>query len=54
MPSSCSARFLNRDAMVGMLHFGKDMLEGSESVEVSEERDLAVFYYYRDGAWDLY
>ncbi|MCP3957831.1 MAG: polyamine aminopropyltransferase [bacterium] len=47
-------RFLNRDAMVGMLHFGKGMLEDSAGVEVSEERDLAVFYYYRDGAWDLY
>ena len=51
---SVETRFLNRDAMVSMLHFGKGLLDRLEQVEVSEERNLAVFYYYRDGAWDLY
>jgi spermidine synthase len=44
-------RFLNRDAMLSMLHFGKGF---DDEVEVSNEINLAIFYYYRDGDWDLY
>lgn len=47
-------RFLNRDAMLGMLSFGKGVFDDLETVAVSEESDLAVFSYYRDGAWDLF
>ena len=44
-------RFLNRDAMLSMLHFGKGF-DGEG--EVSNETNFAIFYYYRDGDWDLY
>ena len=44
-------RFLNQDAMVSMLHFGKGF---DDEVEVSNETTLAVFYYYRDGDWEAY
>jgi len=44
-------RFLNRDAMLSMLHFGKGF---DGEVEVSNETNFAIFYYYRDGDWDLY
>ena len=47
-------RFLNRDAMHSMLYFGKGFLDDLDAVTVSDESDLAVFHYYRDGAWDLY
>lgn len=47
-------RFLNREAMVSMLNFGKGMLEEIDQVEVNDERDLAVYEYYRKGAWDIY
>lgn len=47
-------RFLNHDAMVSMLHFGKGLLDNRDTIRVSDEQELAVFYYYRDGAWDLY
>jgi spermidine synthase len=43
-------RFLNRDAMVSMLHFGKGF---DDDVEVSDETNFAIFYYYRDGDWEL-
>ncbi len=43
--------FLNRDAMVSMLHFGKGF---DREVEASDHSNLAVFYYYRDGNWDVY
>jgi spermidine synthase len=44
-------RFLNRDAMVSMLHFGKGF---DDEVEVSDEANFAIFYYYRDGEWDVF
>ncbi len=47
-------RFLNPDAMLSMLHFGKGTLDDIDEVDVSEESNLAVFYYYRDSDWDLY
>ncbi|MEM7351305.1 MAG: polyamine aminopropyltransferase [Acidobacteriota bacterium] len=47
-------RFLSPEAMVGMLHFGKGIVEGAGELEVSDEANLAVFYYYRDSDWDLY
>ena len=48
---SLGTRFLNRDAMLSMLHFGKGF---DDAVEVSDQTNLAIFYYYRDGDWDLY
>ena len=47
-------RFLNREAMVAMLHFGKGTFDDLEAIEVSEAANLAVFTYYRDSDWDLY
>lgn len=51
---SVPTRFLNREAMVGMLHFGKTVWRDLDQVEISEESDLAVYYYYRGGDWFLY
>jgi len=47
-------RFLNGDAMLSMLYFGKGILDDLDTIAVSDESDLAVFSYYRDGAWDMY
>jgi spermidine synthase len=47
-------RFLNNDAMVSMLNFGKGLFEGLDAIEVNEELNLALFQYYRDGSWDVY
>ena len=44
-------RFLNHDAMVSMLHFGKGV---EDDVAVSDATNFAVFYAYRDGDWDLH
>lgn len=46
--------FLNPGAMAAMLHFGKGFLAGVDDVRSSSYADLAVFYEYRDGSWDLY
>jgi len=47
-------RFLSRDALLSMFHFGKGTFDDLPEVAVSEETDLAVFRYYREGSWDLY
>ena len=47
-------RFLNRDAVLSMLYFGKGFFDDLETIAVSEQSDLAVLSYYRDGAWDLF
>ena len=52
--SDIETEFLNPDAMLSMLHFGKGILDGLEEISVNDELDLAVFHYYRDGSWDLY
>ncbi len=52
--SATPTRFLNREAMVSMLHFGKGTFEDLDDIEVNEDSSLEVFYYYRDSDWDLY
>ena len=40
--------------MLSMLNFGKGVMDQLEEISISEELDLAVHRYYREGAWDLY
>ena len=47
-------RFLNPEGMLGMLSFGKGILDDLDSVEVCHEMNLSVLYEYRQGEWDLY
>jgi spermidine synthase len=47
-------RFLNRDAMQSMFHFGKGVLERLPEIRVNDELDLALYRYYEGGAWDVY
>ncbi len=46
-------QFLNPDAMMHMLNFGKDELAGLTEVAVSSELNHAVADLYRFGRWDL-
>ncbi len=47
-------RFLNRDAVFALLHFGKGTLEHLDSVQVNDEFNLALYRYYQAGSWDIY
>ncbi|MEE8585454.1 MAG: spermidine synthase, partial [Acidobacteriota bacterium] len=47
-------RFLNQEAMLHMLHFGKGVLDRLEGIEVNQELNLALYNYYQQGEWDLY
>ena len=52
--AAVETRFLNPEAMLSMLNFGKGTFDDIDEIEASGESDLAVFYYYRDSDWDLY
>ena len=52
--SQVETRFLNRDAVVSMLHFGKGVFDGLEDIAVNDGLDLALYQYYKQGAWDFY
>lgn len=52
--SDVPTRFLNTDAMIGMVHFGKNTFADLPNVKVNDELDLKLFQYYQSGTWDLY
>lgn len=47
-------RFLNNDAMISMLHFGKNEMAGFEDIKINQELELALFHYYKAGDWEIY
>jgi len=47
-------RYLNSDAMVGMLRFGKGVMEKLDQIKPSDELDLSVYHYYKNGSWEFY
>jgi len=52
--SHLSTRYLNKDAVVGMLRFGKGTLDRLDEIKVADELDLSVYHYYKNGAWNFY
>ena len=49
--SKVETRFLNRDAMSGMMHFWKGAFEGMNEIEVNTELDPVIDRYYRKADW---
>ncbi len=47
-------KFLNQEAMVSMVHFGKGVFDTEETVEINTELNPVLDRYYREGAWELY
>ncbi|MEC7640723.1 MAG: polyamine aminopropyltransferase [Nitrospinota bacterium] len=47
-------RFLNRDAMISMTHFGKGLFEQGKFIEPNTEFNHKILEYYRKGHWDIY
>ncbi|MFQ5716820.1 MAG: spermidine synthase, partial [Nitrospinales bacterium] len=47
-------RFLNRDAMIAMTHFGKGLFEREGAIEPNTEFNHVILKYYRAGDWDIY
>ena len=47
-------RFLNNPAMRAMMNFGKGIFEDYDDIRINDQRDMAVFFYYRQGIWEIY
>jgi len=52
--SELKTRFINRDAMTSMAHFGKGLFERSDEIEVNTQFNPIILKYYRQGDWDFY
>lgn len=49
--SGTNLTFLNREAMIGMLHFWKGLFDGLETIEVNSELEPTIDQYYRTAEW---
>ncbi len=47
-------RFLNREAMVSMVHFGKGVFDREEEIQVNRETRPVLWQYYKEGQWEVY
>ena len=47
-------RFLNQDAMISMVHFGKGLFEKEEEIETNTQFNHNILKYYKQGSWDMY
>ncbi|MFQ5451492.1 MAG: polyamine aminopropyltransferase [Nitrospinaceae bacterium] len=52
--SNVETRFLNKDAMVAMVHFGKGLFERQGQIEVNTQFNHVLLRYYRKGDWEVY
>ena len=51
-----STRFLNNDAMVSMVHFGKGIFEQNQmdKIKVNTQLNPILQSYYQANTWDMY
>ena len=49
-------RFLNKDAMISMVNFGKGLFEKemTANIKVNSEINPVLYHYYLKGSWDVY
>ena len=47
-------RFLNREAMIAMVHFGKGVFRDESEIEVNRESRPVLQAYYQQGRWEVY
>jgi len=48
-----ATRFINQEAMISMLHFGKGVFELQDQVEINTCLNPVLLTYYRQGLWQL-
>ncbi len=51
---SVPTKFLNNDAIISMVHFGKGVFEPKDNIKVNTILDPVLVRYYKKGAWDVY
>ena len=47
-------RYLNRDAMIAMVHFGKGVFDPEQEIKVNTGQNPVLYRYYHQGDWGLY
>lgn len=47
-------KFLNKDAMISMIHFGKGILDKKDKVEINTVLNPILVNYYKQSEWDVY
>ncbi len=49
-------RFLNQDALISMLHFGKGAIDKKymEKIKVNSKLNPVLYHYYLSGSWGMY
>jgi len=49
-------RFINQDAMISMIHFGKGVFDGGalDKIEINTELHPVLYRYYKQGSWGMY
>lgn len=47
-------RFLNKEAIISMVNFGKGVLERKDKLKINSILDPILVKYYKKGAWDVY
>ena len=47
-------KYLNRDAIISMVNFGKGVLEKKDKLKVNTVLDPILVKYYKKGTWDVY
>ncbi len=54
--SDLTTRFLNRDALISMVHFGKGILDGkdADNIKINREITPVLHSYYLSGTWGMY
>ena len=54
--SDIKTRYINKDAMISMVHFGKGVIdkEAMEKVEANTELNSVLYRYYLSGSWGMY
>ena len=47
-------RFINRDAMISMIHFGKGIFDAEDDIAVNTSVRPVLYRYYHQGTWGIY
>ena len=49
-----NTRFINQEAMLSMINFGKGTFDEFAEIKINDELDLNLYHYYRQGTWGIY
>ncbi|GAB6144118.1 polyamine aminopropyltransferase [Desulfocicer niacini] len=51
---SIDTRFINQEAMISMVHFGKGVFDIKEDIRINTSQQPVLYRYYHQGTWGIY